>query len=124
MSPDVPLHFTAFHPDYKMLDRPRTPSRTLSRARAIAREEGLRYVYTGNVRDPEGGTTFCPGCGAAVLEREGFAVVRARLRGAACAACGTRIAGRFPEAGVAPSSGARIPLGVPPPWSVKAPSRA
>ncbi len=124
MGPDVPLHLTAFHPDYKMRDRPRTPARTLSRARAIALEEGLRYVYTGNVHDPEGETTFCPGCGARVLEREGFAVVRARLRGAACAACGARIAGRFAGAGVAPTTGERIPLGVPRPWAVRGPTGA
>jgi pyruvate formate lyase activating enzyme len=112
MGPDVPLHFSAFHPDYRMLDVPPTPRRTLSRARAIAREEGLRYVYTGNVHDPEGETTFCPGCGAAVIERDRFAVVHAKLRGAACAACGTPIAGRFPET-VSPTTGARLALGVP-----------
>ncbi|MCX8005324.1 MAG: AmmeMemoRadiSam system radical SAM enzyme [Burkholderiaceae bacterium] len=62
---DVPLHFTAFHPDYKMRDVPPTPPATLMRARRIALANGLRYVYTGNVRDPEGGTTYCPGCAAA-----------------------------------------------------------
>lgn len=117
MGPDVPLHFSAFHPDYKMLDVPRTPRRTLSRARAIAREEGLRYVYTGNVHDPEGETTYCPGCGAAVIERDWFAVVRANMKGGACAACGTRIAGRFQDT-LAPTSGARRPLGVPRPSSL------
>ena len=60
LGPDVPLHFTAFHPDYKMTDRPRTPAATLVRAREIARAAGLRHVYTGNVRDREGQTTFCP----------------------------------------------------------------
>ena len=59
---DVPLHFTAFHPDYKMTDLPRTPAATLTRARAIAMRAGLRYVYTGNVHDREGGTTYCPAC--------------------------------------------------------------
>ena len=59
---DVPLHFTAFHPDWKMEDRPATPAATLSRARRIAMDAGLRYVYTCNVHDSEGGTTFCPGC--------------------------------------------------------------
>ena len=58
LGPDTPLHFTAFHPDFKMLDVPRTPPSTLSRARAIAREVGLRYVYTGNVHDAEGGATL------------------------------------------------------------------
>jgi pyruvate formate lyase activating enzyme len=63
MGPDVPLHFTAFHPDYKLDQLPPTPPATLSRARRIARDAGLHYVYTGNVHDPEGGTTYCPGCG-------------------------------------------------------------
>jgi pyruvate formate lyase activating enzyme len=113
MSVDVPLHFSAFHPAYKMLDRPRTPPATLRRARAIAMGEGLRYVYTGNVRDREGDTTFCPGCGAKVIERDGFAVEAVRMRGSCCAACGTRIAGRFEEGPVAPTAGLPIPLGIP-----------
>ncbi len=95
MGRDVPLHLSAFHPDYKMLDTPRTPARTLTRAREIARAAGLRHVYTGNVRDPEGDTTYCPRCGERVIERDGFAVERVRMRGDACAACGERIAGRF-----------------------------
>jgi pyruvate formate lyase activating enzyme len=95
MGPDVPLHFSAFHPSYKMMDRPRTPAATLVRARALARAAGVRYAYTGNVHDPEGQTTRCPSCGAAVIEREGFAIVAARMRDGACARCGTRIAGRF-----------------------------
>src|SRR5262249_46070565 len=64
---DVPLHFTAFHPDYKMRDVPPTPPATLSRARRIALANGLHFVYTGNVHDSEGGTTYCPGCGAAAV---------------------------------------------------------
>lgn len=113
MSADVPLHFSAFHPSYRMLDRPRTPPATLSRARAIARAEGLRYVYTGNVRDADGDTTWCPGCGAKAIEREWFAVRAVRLRGGACAACGTPIAGRFDDGPVAPTSGRPVPLGIP-----------
>jgi pyruvate formate lyase activating enzyme len=96
MGPDVPLHFSAFHPAWKMTDRPATPAFTLSRARRIARETGLRHVYTGNVRDPEGQSTFCPGCGAPVLVREGNAVLQDRIGpGGTCRACGGRIAGRF-----------------------------
>jgi pyruvate formate lyase activating enzyme len=113
MGADVPLHFSAFHPDYKMLDRPRTPARTLSRARAIAREEGLRNVYTGNVHDPEGETTFCPGCGARVIERDRFAIRAVRLRGDACARCGARIAGRFGDGPILPTAGRRVALGRP-----------
>ena len=66
----MPLHFTAFHPDYKMLDTAPTPASTLTRARKIALAEGLRYVYTGNVHDREGGTTFCHGCGKPVIVRD------------------------------------------------------
>ncbi len=113
MGEDVPLHFTAFHPDYKMLDRPRTPSRTLSRAREIARAAGLRYVYTGNVHDREGGTTFCPSCGAKVVERDWFAVSAVRIAKGACASCGTRIAGHFADGPFAPTAGRRTPLGIP-----------
>jgi pyruvate formate lyase activating enzyme len=113
MGPDVPVHFTAFHPDYKMLDRPRTPPRTLSRARELARAAGLRYVYTGNVHDREGQTTLCPSCGAKAIERDWFAIRAVRMNGSACAACGARIAGRFAEKPVAPTPGIRIPLGIP-----------
>jgi pyruvate formate lyase activating enzyme len=95
MGADVPLHLSGFHPDYKMLDTPRTPDRTLTRAREIARIAGLHHVYTGNVHDPEGDTTFCPGCGERVIERDWFSVQRVRMRGGACASCGARIAGRF-----------------------------
>jgi pyruvate formate lyase activating enzyme len=113
MGPDVPVHFTAFHPDYKMTDRPRTPPATLTRARAIGRAAGLRYVYTGNVHDPDGQTTFCPRCNARVIERDWFAVRRVALAGNACAACGERIAGVFGERPVGTTSGRRIPLGIP-----------
>ena len=113
MGVDVPLHFTAFHPDYKMLDKPRTPAGTLSGARAIARAAGVRHVYTGNVHDPEGQTTFCPRCGARVVERDWHAVRAVRLSGDACVACGQRIAGRFAEGPTAPTSGVRVPLGIP-----------
>jgi pyruvate formate lyase activating enzyme len=94
---DVPLHFSAFHPDYKMQDVPPTPPATLRRARAIAMRAGLRYVYTGNVHDLEGDTTWCPGCGAAVVERDWYEILGSRLSGGACASCGTAIPGRFGE---------------------------
>ena len=95
MGPDVPLHLTAFHPDFRMRDVPPTPPATLRRARQIALAEGLRHVYTGNVHDAAGQTTYCPSCGEAVIERDWHAVRQVRMRGSACAACGTRIAGRF-----------------------------
>jgi pyruvate formate lyase activating enzyme len=101
---DVPVHFSAFHPDYRMMDIPATPLSTLRRAREIARRAGLRYVYTGNVHDPEGDATPCPGCGSAVLERDWYEILGSALTldapgqrpgSAHCAACGTHIAGRF-----------------------------
>jgi pyruvate formate lyase activating enzyme len=98
LGPDVPLHFTAFHPDWKLRDRPPTPPETLSRARRIALDHGLRYVYTGNVRDAEGGSTWCPGCRALVIGRDGYDLTAWNLdAGGHCAACGTAIAGVFEE---------------------------
>jgi pyruvate formate lyase activating enzyme len=96
LGPDVPLHFTAFHPDYKMRDLPPTPPATLSRARRIARANGLHFVYTGNVHDSEGGTTYCPGCGAAVVVRDWYILNRYELtdRGT-CRSCGTAVPGVY-----------------------------
>ncbi len=96
LGPDVPLHFTAFHPDYRMLDLPPTPASTLARARAIALANGVRYGYTGNVRDRVGQATYCPGCGAAVIERDGYDIRAYRLTAEGrCAGCGTAVAGVF-----------------------------
>lgn len=96
LGPDVPLHFTAFHPDWKMLDRPPTPPATLTRARAIALRNGVRFAYTGNVVDPRGQTTWCPGCGRALIERVGYEIGGWSLRpDGTCAHCGVRCAGVF-----------------------------
>ena len=96
LGPDVPLHFTAFHPDFKMTDIEATPAPTLSRARRIGIEEGLHYVYTGNVHDPEGGTTFCPKCREALIVRDWYRIEDYRITPqGACPRCDTRIAGRF-----------------------------
>jgi pyruvate formate lyase activating enzyme len=93
---DVPLHFTAFHPDWKMLDTAPTPPSTLSRARRIAIENGLRYVYTGNVRDPEGGSTSCHQCGAGLIGRDWHALTHWALTSdGCCSRCGTACAGVF-----------------------------
>jgi pyruvate formate lyase activating enzyme len=97
MGPDVPLHFTAFHPDFKMLDVPPTPPATLSRAREIAREVGLHHVYTGNVHDPVGQATHCTGCGELLLLRDGLALARYALDGGRCPRCRVPLAGRFGE---------------------------
>jgi pyruvate formate lyase activating enzyme len=92
----VPLHFTAFHPDYKMRDRPPTPPATLTRARHIAIDEGLQFVYTGNVHDTDGGTTSCPGCGAAVVVRDWYTMRRYELSDTGCCRdCGTRLPGVY-----------------------------
>jgi pyruvate formate lyase activating enzyme len=96
---EIPLHFSAFHPDHRLLDRPPTPVGTLTRARDLAQEAGLQYVYTGNVRDPEGGTTRCPGCGRAVIRRDGYRLLERCLRiDGTCGHCGHRIAGVFATA--------------------------
>jgi pyruvate formate lyase activating enzyme len=90
---DLPWHLSAFHPDYQVLDRPRTPRHTLDRAMEIGRRAGLRYVYAGNVGDAKGESTTCPGCGVVVIERRGFDVGRVRLAAGRCTSCGTTIAG-------------------------------
>ncbi|HEX9043759.1 MAG TPA: AmmeMemoRadiSam system radical SAM enzyme [Candidatus Limnocylindrales bacterium] len=96
LGPDVPLHLTAFHPDYRMLDVPPTPARTLTRAREIALHNGVRFAYTGNVFDPAGQSTTCPGCGQLVIERDGYAIDAYRLTDdGQCRACGTALPGRF-----------------------------
>jgi pyruvate formate lyase activating enzyme len=98
LGPDVPLHFSAFHPDFKMTDRPRTPPETLRRARAIALGEGVRYVYTGNVHDREGDTTTCPTCRHPVIERDWYEILASNLDHGRCGACGAEIPGRFEAA--------------------------
>ena len=96
LGPDVPLHFSAFHPDYRMLDKPRTPQTTLSMARRIAMEQGVRYAYVGNVHDVGRQSTYCHQCGACLIERDWYALGRWRLDGEGkCLSCGTQCAGVF-----------------------------
>jgi AmmeMemoRadiSam system radical SAM enzyme/AmmeMemoRadiSam system protein B/AmmeMemoRadiSam system protein A len=97
VGPDVPVHFTAFHPDFRLMDRERTPPATLFTAYEIAKQAGLHYIYAGNIHAPEHQTTYCPGCGAPVIERTGYTINRYNLRKGQCAACGTNIAGHFDE---------------------------
>ena len=98
LGPDVPVHFTAFHPDYKMTDIPHTPAATLTRARKIALAEGLRYVYTGNVHDSVGGTTYCPHCGEAVIVRDWYRILEHCVTpDGRCQACRGAIPGRYGE---------------------------
>lgn len=96
LGPEVPLHFSAFHPDWKMTDVPPTPPATLTRARDIALRAGLHYVYTGNVHDTTGGTTFCPGCHEALIVRDWYRIDRYNLTAEGrCPHCTASIAGRF-----------------------------
>jgi pyruvate formate lyase activating enzyme len=96
LGPDVPLHYTAFHPNYKMGGIPATPPATLTRARQIALDAGLRYVYTGNVHDERGGSTWCPSCHAPLILRDWYRIDDYRLLAdGRCPDCTTRIAGRF-----------------------------
>jgi pyruvate formate lyase activating enzyme len=95
LGPDVPWHFTAFHPDFKMLTKPRTPHRTLERAREIALSKGLRYVYIGNVHDPDGSSTWCPECGQLLIERDWYELGEWNLIDNRCGYCGVKIPGHF-----------------------------
>ncbi len=96
LGPDVPLHFSAFHPDHKMPDVPATPAATLVRARDMALQQGLHHVYTGNVHHQEGDTTFCPDCHAALIVRDWYAIRQYRLSADGCCPdCGAAVAGRF-----------------------------
>jgi pyruvate formate lyase activating enzyme len=112
LGPDVPLHFSAFHPDWKMSDVPPTPPETLSRARKIAQANGLHYVYTGNVHDIEGGSTFCPHCGTEVIRRDWYRILDYRLTDEGrCGQCDGLIAGRYQHFDIARAFGPRrIPV--------------
>jgi len=96
LRPDVPVHFTAFHPDYRMMDTPRTPAATLLRARALARETGLQHVYVGNIHHREAQSSYCAGCGVCVIGRDWHELSDWRLtdRGR-CVICDTPFPGRI-----------------------------
>jgi len=93
LGPDVPLHFSRFHPMYKLRNLPPTPEQTLKRARQTALEKGLRYVYVGNLRWPEGEATYCPSCGKVVIRRSGYTVLDNHLKNGKCKFCGETIPG-------------------------------
>ncbi len=96
LGPDVPLHFSAFHPDWKMMDVPPTPPATLTRAREIALGNGVRYAYTGNVHDREGDATTCHNCGYEVIGRDWYELTEWKLTGEGrCGHCDTQCAGVF-----------------------------
>ncbi len=98
---DVPLHFTAFHPDWKMMDKPRTPLKTLTRSRDIALKNGLRYVYTGNVHDFKGSSTYCHNCGEILIGRDWYELSTWKMAAengqGSCSNCGTAVAGVFDD---------------------------
>jgi pyruvate formate lyase activating enzyme len=93
VGPDVPVHFTRFHPDYKMRNLPPTPTATLERARAIAMDRGIRYVFVGNLPGHPGNHTYCPKCRKVLIERRGFLVERSHVKNGRCGYCGEKIAG-------------------------------
>jgi pyruvate formate lyase activating enzyme len=109
LGPDVPLHFSAFHPDFKLTDRGPTPATTLRAAYDVARGSGLHYVYTGNVYDPKYQHTYCPGCGRAVICRDGYTVSKFEIKGGQCTHCQSRIAGCFDD-GAGAWGGQRLPV--------------
>ena len=110
LGPDVPLHFTAFHPDYKLDNIAATPAATLTRARRIALDAGLHYVYTGNVHDSAGGSTYCPSCKAALIVRDWYRIDACRVTPQGnCPECGAAVAGRYGSFGK-PFGPRRIPV--------------
>ncbi len=99
LGPDVPMHFSAFHPDFRMLDIPATPPATLTRARQIALRNGVRYAYTGNVHDGDGGSTYCHQCGGLLIERDWYVLGQWNLTvEGCCKSCGAKCAGVFETA--------------------------
>ena len=115
LGPDVPLHFSGFHPDFKMREVPATPPATLRRARDIARRVGLHHVYTGNVHDVEGDTTACSGCGGALIVRDWYQLLKYRVTAeGTCPDCGHPVPGRFDSA-PGTFGRRRIPVRIPAP---------
>ena len=96
LGPEIPMHFTAFHPDWKMMDHPSTPAQTLTQAREIAMANGVHYVYTGNVHDQAGDTTLCHNCGALLIGRDWHKLTAWKLTPhGKCPECGSQCAGCF-----------------------------
>jgi pyruvate formate lyase activating enzyme len=110
LGPEVPLHFTAFHPDYRMTDIGSTPAATLTRARQQGLAAGLKHVYTGNVHDVDGDTTRCAGCGAALVKRDWYQILDYRVDAEGrCPECARPVAGRF-DAAVGQFGRRRLPV--------------
>ena len=111
VSNDIPWHVTAFHPDYKMTDPPRTPVETLIRAYEIGRDAGLRFVYPGNLPAQFGDreNTTCANCGETLIERRGFSVIRNQMEGPRCPSCKTVVPGVFQDDAPRSSVGPGLP---------------
>lgn len=99
LGPEVPMHFTAFHPDYKMKDKPKTPGSTLESARQIALDTGIKYAYVGNVFS-ESANTYCPNCQTLLIKRDWHAILEYNLNGNRCPECGEKIPGQFEHASI------------------------
>ena len=112
LGPDVPLHFSRFHPQYKLKNLPPTPVETLEQARQAALDEGVRFVYIGNVGGHPGNHTYCPACGEVVIQRVGFGVKGYQIEGGRCGFCGAPIPGVWwPE--TPEGQPVEVPLGPP-----------
>jgi len=92
---NIPLHFTAFHPDFRMLDKEKTPERTLTSARKIAIDSGIKYCYVGNIHNKEGQTTYCPNCNEKLIKRDWHSVISNKIKNGCCTACGEKIDGVY-----------------------------
>jgi pyruvate formate lyase activating enzyme len=111
LGPEVPLHFSAFHPDFRMTDIPHTPPSTLIRAREQALAHGIKHVYTGNVHDTQGQSTYCAGCGGMLIERDWYAIGAYRVTDkGTCPDCGHALAGRFESGGHGHWGPRRLPV--------------
>lgn len=95
LGPDVPMHFSAFHPDHQLVGKPRTDPKTLSMAKEVAHEQGIQYVYTGNVTDPKGQSTYCHACGSLLIERDWYAIGKNHIEHGKCPKCSATIPGKF-----------------------------
>jgi pyruvate formate lyase activating enzyme len=94
----VPVHFTAFHPDFRLMNRPKTPGETLTRARSQALSAGIKFAYVGNVHDPSGQNTYCPSCNACLVERDWYELGEYHLSDGNCRFCGASVPGLFENA--------------------------
>jgi pyruvate formate lyase activating enzyme len=113
LGPDVPLHFTAFHPDYRLTSVPATSPESCQRARELALGRGLHYVYTGNISDSAGQSTYCPSCRRAVIRRDGYRLRSWELSDGRCTACSAVIPGRFSKQGPSNFGSRRLQVQVP-----------